>query len=266
MKKKIKPIIILSLVFVFSCHSYTKQDLKVIDNLLLGLKVNDFYKACDSIGLENKLFVTRTVIKENDTIRNFALRYYCTDKFNLTEYHKRGQDHLGLFYLTTLAGTDNIFKLNVLLIHTEPPIFASSFLPESYKDSMAVLSQDVNELLIEEIKNLFLQKYETPKQTITGNNVPIKVIIKNEVIDFMQGPTDDGIMYVWETQALIIKYFTGIKNPKNWYSKENRDYWKGYDPITKLSEGDFHCRFGAYISYEVKDEALKKLNLDKISL
>lgn len=263
MKEICNFLFVIGSLFFFSCSTkYTEQDLTVIDNLKLGQTPASFYKSCDSNEINSIVFLTKYIINDPDKIEDYALSGYYTDLFNFSSSSKERLEHIGIFYLSTLLGTDNITKLQVLLVHTSRPWVLPSNYSEADKFSYSVIDQNVNEMLLNNVQTLLIKKYGLPKDTIQGDGIPVFVFEKKEINQLIQSPSDDGKLFIWETKALIIKLYTGFTNQKSYYSIKDKFYWPGLWKINKLQQGNIFVRYGAYISYEIKPEVIKKLKLD----
>lgn len=263
MKNLLNLVLLFGLNLLFACSTtYTEQDLTIIDNLKLGQTTKEYYTSYNALGLKTSTFLTKKVIltPEEIPINSFTDNY--TERFNYNTYSGEGQKHLGMFHITTLLGTDNIIKIRVLLVHTTTPwVFPSDYSKEE-KLSYTVIDQNVNLNLLDDIFGLLVQKYGTPNDTMQGKGIPMFFIEKNEVNQYEQDSNVLGKLFTWDTKALKISFYTGFMHPNVYYRIKDKSYYVTTEYITQPNKIYTNAFFGGYISYEIKPEVIRKLELD----
>jgi hypothetical protein len=258
---------VITLIFLFSCENIDKQSLKIIDNVVLGVSQKEFNKSCDSLGIKEAIFETKLFIEKNDNLKDIALKFNYTERFNIGDFCGKNNSTIGLFYPIENSGTDNIIGLKLLLANKSKPTINNPNIDSSTKESIYFIHQDLNENLISDIKNLFITKYGTPKTILEQNNFLFQVIQNNEIIDYRQDSINFGTVYRWETEALIINFFTGIHSKKALYNPSTKYYLLPWIDLEKAkTENYIYCRGFPYIEYRLKNEIIEKLNLNKIKI
>ena len=251
-------------VICISCNNVKRQDLTIVDNLRLGQTVDNFYKECDSLGIKEYILLSENPLYKNMNLADYAIRANYTERFNVGNFCGSNK-HLGIFYLNTLQGTDNIWKVTILLGNIEKPYDPDHIINPEQKNDIYHFEQNVNVNMLENIKNLIISKYGLPNDTLYGENISFEVIKGNMIKKGRQVNEDVGILYKWETNALLISFFTGISNPLCFYRINQGEYWSTMYGV-ELIENQIKCLAYSYISYELKPEVIKKLNLNKVKI
>jgi len=251
-------------VICISCNNIKRQDLTIVDNLRLGQTVDNFYKQCDSLGIKDYILLSESTLDKNKEFSDYAMRANYTERFNVGNFRGNNK-HLGIFYLNTLQGTDNIWKTSILLGNIEKPLDPDHLLNSEEKNNIYYFDQNVNIIMLEDIKNMIIGKYGLPFDTLYEENILFYVIEKVNINTYHQLTGDIGVLYIWETDALLIKFFTGISNSKRIFLKGRNEYWISMYNLD-LSESTVKCLAFPYVSYELKPKIIEKLKINKVKI
>jgi len=252
---------------LIGCNQINKEDLVVVDNLHLGQPIEKFYIECDSLGNKECIYLSKSMLTDEDiNLRKIAIKANYTERFNIGRYKGANKTHTGVFYINTLEGTDNVIKLTILLGNKGKPYDPGEIIHPDDKDIIYFLDQNVNIKMLEDIKDIIITKYGKPKDTLLTNQIAFYVFEKNEINKYKQTANDIGVMYIWETNALKIKFFTGIKNNKCIYNVEDEIYWQMFEPQNNLNENEIECTSFPYITYEIKPKLYEKLHLNNVKI
>jgi len=272
---KIKIFIPVLMFLLFSCNNVTKENRTIIDNIVLGLTVNNFSKQMDSLSIPHQRFLTKYTLSNFEEIMddNNYINMYYTSIFNFSKYRNNFNDNFGLLYPITLTGTQNNIGLIVLLGHTAPPDLNGYAV--NFKSSLNTnfFRQDVNSDLIEQIKNLYISKYGKPKDEFTSKYSSFYAI-KNNGISQYRDSTRVGREINWETEHFKVTFFSGLASYDSYYNPE------GYLEVTMLYSGsedfspievdplknEMQCFSFAYIKYQLNEKTIKQLKLDNANL
>ena len=268
----IKILNYLYLIFIFcSCDKIDKKSLTVIEGIELGKDYQVFMKQLDSLGLESKVFYTKTFISENEEIGENRIKAYTTDIFNLSNY-KNGSNHYGILYATNLAGTNNVTGLEVIMGHeadlqriTDHGVYNLSKSSENKS-----FNQNITIELCEEIKSLLKSKYGTPKLELSS--AYFNIIEGNDIKKYRGFDDTKTKLTMWETENLEIEFIEGITSNKVSFTKKGYSYsfhpeGKENDPLQiDWKAGDKECKSYVHICYKLKPETIKKLNLNEKKL
>lgn len=263
MKTKIIVFILQIVILLFSCNNIQHEDLTIIENLQLGQSKDIFFNSLDSLKIPKGVFLTEPTYKDLGNQQYNCLPLYYTEQFNLIEYSKETQQHLGLFYPTILSGTNNIFMLNILLGHTNDRDITSDYCNSNYggeEQTFTRFRQEVNSKLISEILTLYVSKYGVPTDSIKVGDITFFQISKDKICEKEESLDNFGTIYIWETKALRIMFFTGFKSQRSSFITGYNAYTLGGTERIRASNQIFSHSF-PYISYEIKPKVLKKLQL-----
>lgn len=268
-------------VFIFlillSCSSVDKKELKVIDDVQIGISVNEYDNLLTSLNIERANFLSSIVFMV-DKVSSHSLNLPYTQNFDFSDFRSENNRHLGLFYPSTIAGTDNITSLAVILVHTEKPffVFPKEVEPENIDDDNTSISQNISIRLVDAIERMYISKYGNAKDTITKAMFMNLYKIQGNDIKSYKPPDYDGIYQeiVWETKYLKIKLFKGIQCTEEKYDTKTNQYkysvGANADGILEMNKividwdnGETMCVSYPYIEYELKPEVIEKLKLDK---
>lgn len=277
MHKPFFTIALLTIIFISGCNSIDKKELKIIDDIQLGTSVAEYDSLLTKLNIERQDFLT-TIFFMNYNFSSNTLNFPYTKNFDFSNFRSSRNKHLGLLYPTTLAGTDNIISLSVILVHTETPLFVlpKEVEPQIVSDDYTCVSQHVSGDVIDAIENMYNSKYGKAKDTITEpmfirffkiQGDGIKAYNPPDIKDFFQE-------IVWETKYLKIRLFKGIPSSEEKFDKkENRYRYKigtndqGIPEVRDIKvdyqNGETMCRAYSFIQYEIKQEIIDKLKLDK---
>jgi hypothetical protein len=254
---------ILFACFLMSCNSISKEDLTVIDNVQLGTKGKNFYQYCDSLNILKDDFVTLSFISHNTNLDDYRVKFYYSEVVNIGMFSGFGHMSIGLYYPVIYSGTDNVVQLNVLLAHKQTPINIEKLQGDR---SLTCADQNVNELLLENIYSLLVGKYGRPKEIQKTGTVKMFVIEKNTVKEYGVNVENQGNVYRWETKALEITFFTGIKEYNESYLIKQACYEFNRVKDSTTSVDKWTCKTYPYIQYSIKQNVIEKLKLDKVNI
>jgi len=262
-----------------SCHfGIPKEKLTVIENITLGRTANSYFKEMDSLQIPSRRFITKTLIFETDELMNASSNIYYssyyTKLFNFSEFQNpdKSLEHLGLIQQIPLEGTSNIFALLVILCRTKDPWLAGDALKFKSVVNDKFIRLEVNNVIIDKIKKMYITKYGEPK-SINISNFNTFYKIDGKILARMKDNDDKATTINWETEYYNITFFTGYDLKGIYYPK-----YGAYEESTNSfaanvgnnradsSKGELDCSSYAYIYYELNEKAIKKLKLNNIKL
>lgn len=268
---KIKFIIHTLTVFaLIACNKIQDKDITIIDNIKLGVKKDSL----DMQFLKKYMLLqgnyTKVFFDNYDEIENNKIYSRLSKAFDFQEYISSNIHHYG-FYLPTVDDANNVIGIDVLLGHTSHATLIDKnygLIDITNETQLNAFDQNVREDLINKIESLLKEKYGTPKKTIKGKGIKNYVIQGKNVNTFETGNNMLGESIVWETEYLNITYFKGIPSKYVFYDKNINSYIYNFSPqeISKISNDEIVCNSYAYISYYLKEKAIKELKLEKINL
>lgn len=255
-----------------------EDKLTIIDNFVLGKPMNDDYsEQMDRLSIPKQRFLTKMVLTDFAELvnENNYLTMYYTSIFNSSKYRNSGIDNLGLLYPLTLRGTKNNVGMVVLLGHTNnPTLFGEA---KKYADHVdaKVFRQDVNEEIINEIKQLYKSKYREPKYEYESKYNLVYVVEGNEIRQYSD-TSRVGHEIKWETEYYVITYFTGLASYDSRYDNRHGAYIEVIlsfggnrafpPPKPDPLKDEMQCYSFAYIKYELKQKAIEKLKLTDLKI
>jgi len=146
----------ISALFIFvliSCRKIDKKDLKVIDNIQLGLSYDSFIKQLDSLGIKKspcfRSMTSLNIIEDTDIISGKACLIYYTENLNYGFYHGRENLHIGVLYPSYFSNNQSVFQLTVLLGAQKKPQYIGNRKNKfEIENEYIIFTQIMNELLI----------------------------------------------------------------------------------------------------------------------
>lgn len=266
MKKNLFLIIICGILF----NACKNQDEKIIiiDQLPLGVTIDTLNKEFEKRNLYDN-FTTSMIITSIDELRNKenTISFYYTDTFR--SFPNQNKENTGLYYPIRFTGTKNVFKLIVLLGHVKgqlPLLLGEAKGYEFMKDAK-YLNQSINELLVEQIKQLYTEKYGNPISESKKSYTDVYKIKDGNVVKINSAGKELNIIE-WETEKYTIKFFPGLKNFSEgcYYRKSDKEYIDIKIEGVRIDSLDaMSCYSFPYLEYELKPEVIEKLELDKIT-
>lgn len=246
------------------------EDLKIINNIVLGVSVDEFDKRYIDNGkimTEEFSFQNQFQLSEH---QHYPMSVLTTSIFDFPKYKLQISDrrHLGLIIPNTHPGTENITAVDVLLVMAAERIRAntsSRFFGETLVGKS--VDQRVNASLLNDVADLLIRRYGEPSIEKGRSSTAYLELKFGESSRLRVGDNQVGRVYRWETDAIIVSFFEGIYDTSLLiYDLELNTY---INPFTEdiyresLEKEDVYpCYYGAYIRYEMKDEVIKKLKLD----
>lgn len=272
---KSKLFLIVVIIGITSCTRIPKEKLTIIENITLGGAGNAYQKQFDSLQIHHKRFITNTIMMKFDELlddQNYFYSYY-TDLFNFSEFKrpKLSIEHLGLIVPITLEGTTNNFALLVILCRTKDPWLVGE--AERFKATVKekFIRQEVNSVVIDKIKKMYISKYGEPKTVLTSTYNTFYMINGNS-ISKENDNSNQATTIKWATEYYDVTFFTGfdlngIYNPEYGYRESTNRYRANIgDAIANPSNNELNCNAYAYIYYELNEIAMKELKTDNKKL
>lgn len=267
--------LIVVIIGITSCTGIPKEKLTVIENITLGGAGNVYKKQFDSLQIQNKRFITKTVLENFDDLlddHNYYYSYY-TDLFNFSEFRnpKTSLEHLGLIIPITLEGTTNNFALLVILCRTKDPWLWGD--AERFKSTTKekFIRQEVNNVVIDKIKEMYISKYGEPK-TVNTSKYNTFYMINGNSLSKEQDNSNQSITIKWATEYYDVTFFTGfdlngIYDPEYGYRESTNGYRANIsNDRANPSNNELNCSAYAYIYYELNEKAIKELKIDNKKL
>jgi hypothetical protein len=285
-------ISLLLIVVVFTaCDNVDKKDITVINGIVLGQKLDSaFYNQLPELGIENKLFCTTSFSLNEQENNNNTCYMSITKVFDLDEYAQAiPKEHFyGVLHFLYQTGTNNLVGLAVILgtnyenskyqIHDNPTdlkSFFSSPIKIKTAEGYPYIDQIVKPDVLDAIETMLKNKYGKPASD-TQSTHNIYFVLKNTRVN-IDDSLDAGLfrskVLTWETKNLEIKFVRGF-NLMNFSVFDTKKESYGGD-IVKDSTGvisadlkswQVPCFSYPYILYQLKNETIKKLKLDKPNL
>lgn len=253
-------------ISVLGCNRIDKKNLEVIEGIQLGTTYKVYQKQIDSLGISAMSFYTKSFFFGGQGLENNQIRAHISDVVNLSDYRNSniGINHYGILYPITLAGTDNVIGLNAILGHT------GMVLGTPEHDKKKSFNQNVASSYIDEIKRMLKSKYGEPTlEEYESKYNDFYALEGNGINEYIGDENRKGKVTKWETEYLKIELFEGLPSVDSKFS--DRNYRMVIQPSGKENEivtdfnwddGERPCVTYAYIKYELKSEAIKKLGLN----
>jgi|GEM_PF-3234716 len=267
---KLTPICIV--LCLFGCNNINPEDITIIDGVRPGMELSAFNSQLDSLKINQQIFYSKSMVTNVEEIYNSRMKFYRTDIFNSSKYSSPITQHYGMYYPISIEGTNNIVGLNILLVHTENAlvITQSGMFNVTKETQIPALSQDISSGQIEDIARLLSEKYGKPIDTIHFYLNKFYVMEGMEMKTYNCDTTNIGDVLIWKTKYLNIRFFKGISSPYSTYNVNDRTYFTYFDSnpfrVMSYQKGEAPCKSYAYISYELNNDAIKKLGLNKPKL
>lgn len=259
------------ILILTSCSRINPKDITVIDGIRLGMDEEIFYSQLDSLNIKQQTFYTKGIFTDLNEVDDYRMNGYITDIFNSSKYSSTFTHTYGIYYPTVMTGTRNIIGLKVLLVHTDNALAITQNGTGNItkKSKIPALSQNLSYNQIDEIANMISTKYGKPSDTLVFELTNFFVIKKNQVKNYHSDSINIGELLIWKTKFLDIEYFKGIESLESTFNSKENTYFtiidKSYRQID-YENGERPCRSYAYISYQLNEESIKKLELDKTKL
>jgi len=258
---------------IFGCDNIDKKKLEVIEGVQLGTTYKVYENQLNSLGIQTKLFYSKSSIENIDQLEYNQIRMYVSDIFNLSDYRANDTKHYTILYPTTASGTDNVIGLSAIVGHTGFPYTIN---PDVFsvlkKSGIDLFNQNVSSLFLDEIKKMLNSKYGKPSlDGYESENNNFYVVEGRDVKNFIGNKKRKGRVTAWETEYLKIKLFEGLPSVDAVYKKDG--YTMVSQPEGKEEEalvtnfynynkGQRPCYTYVYIKYELKPNVIKKLKLN----
>lgn len=273
--KKIKriSIIVISILSILiiictSCNKIDEKEITIIDDIVLGKPSNTFYNYLDSIGIPSKAFFTRPFFTSDEkNILENRIKLYYTNQFNFTQYKNDKSDHFG-FYYQILDNNNNNVGLIVMIGSVMPTVIINSqgdnisFIDDNV--TRGGINQSVCVFLLDDILYKLESKYGKGTKIEKESN-PLYLIKGSNVETYQTGIdslSTENVRYDWKTQYINISFCYGIPDPNTWFIPEtNIYYWGKFNYMTGTHP--MKCNYGASITYQLNNKAMKELGFDK---
>jgi len=260
-------------ILMTSCtkKEITKDQLTIIDDIVLGQPTDSMYNSYKKLNIPTEIFYTRSSFGDMSDVKSSMITLSYSKVFDLSDYSNSSikLSHLGILYPIKLTGTDKIIGMNVILVNTSEPF---PFNPQGVNYLIGddkCISQDINELLIDEIIKIYTSKYGEPKSRFKTTYQEAYVFEWNTIKRY-NGTKDEGELITWDNGIMTIQFFTGCKSYNSTFMKNPTQYLIhgtiGGDPqLPKIEydKGIVGCYTFPYIQYYLKDSTINTLGLDK---
>lgn len=258
-------ILSILLIVCASCNKINEKEITIIDDIVLGKPSKIFFEYLDSLGIPNDVFFIKPFFNSDDgSLLDNRIKLYYTNQFNYANYACDNSCHLGVFY-PIANSSGNIVRLDVIIINSMPAYYIENgeFSLIDKKNTNNSINQSVFVTICSEIRCKLEAKYGTPKDIQNQSNL-CYIFSKNAVEGFEVDPNEqlvlgENVRYEWETEYMYINFYSGIYSKYAQFNKEEKRYVFG----NKLNLSTSPCYFSPYISYQLKNETIKKLGLDK---
>ena len=263
-------VLILSFTLFISCKKISLKDLTVIDDIKLGMNEDAFNSQLDSLHIKQEVFYTKVIFTNLDEVDNDRVNCYYTDIFNNSKYSSSISKTYGIYYPTNWAGTKNIIGLIVLLVHTDNAIAMTSngYGNITKESKISGISQNLSVAQTDDIAQMLSNKYGKPLDTSKFEFTTFFVFQGNQIKDYRSDSNNVGELLTWKTKCFDIKYFKGIASTESVFNSKENTYFSIIDKTSTIdyNNGERPCRSYSYIIYQLNDETIKKLQLDKPKL
>ena len=261
--------ILLILVFT-SCQGIDKDDITIIDGVQLGMDEDAFNSQLDSLEINQDVFYTKVLFDNLDEVDDTRVRFNFTDIFNNNKYNSSVSKTYGLYYPTNWAGTKNIIGLTVLLVHSDNALLFSNtgFGNITKEKKISGISQNIPDEQSEDIARMLSEKYGPPMDTLKSDLTTFFVFQGKQIGKFHSDNSNLGELLIWKTKCIDIRYFKGIESSETFFNKNLKGYFTILDKSSSIDydNGERMCRSYGYIMYQLNDETIKKMKLDKRKL
>ena len=265
-------LLIITFLTILGCNQIDKKNLEVIEGIQLGTSYKIYKQQLDSLDIPSKSFFTKSIFADIGEVKFNQLDARYSDVFNLTEFRDNYTDHYSIICPVVLIGTDNVYRIDVLIGHTGPSTLINNGrlynLTNEYKKS--AFNQNISESLLFEIEKMLTSKYGKPiSKGVESKYNKFYIFEGQEKKEFIGDNKRKGKVTEWETEYLIIKLFEGLPSSDAIYS--NSGYHDIIQPRGKENEivtdidpykGQSSCITYVYIQYELKLETINKLSLN----
>lgn len=242
---------------------FDKNQIKIIEDIVLGGDADTLFYDLRERGMKSGTFYTKGSLQSYDDANRCRIDFLYTDMFNFSKYRNSNIDlnHYGLLYPITLMGTNNTIGMNVLLVSTHQQHVFSPI-----KLGKPSIIQDVNGSLLNEIENLYTQKYGEPRSKSNVIFYPIYNLEGSDIKEYSYAGGDEGELVVWENDYMVVQFYKGYKSYQSSFDYKTPQYtytWTyGGDPkVVEVEPGYEQTYSNAYIKYELKDTTVQILGL-----
>lgn len=274
---RIKGVIIVITIFISllsigcSKKQIDKKNLTIIDEIVLGQSMDSLISSYSKMQEPQNIFYTKFTFNSISELQYNAISAHFTKVFDLSDYSNNiiNLYHIGILYPTVLIGTNNVIQMDVLLVSTGIPFSINPMDVNNAIGNNLCIQQEVNELLISKIIEMYKSKYGEPKTYSNINNYNIYVIENNNIKKYTTG-NEEGQLYIWENKFMKITFFTGNKSYYTTFTRNPAQYnyiisfgGGGYKkhPEIDYDHGIVSCYSFPYIEYCIKDTIISELGL-----
>ena len=269
----IKNIIVLSVtcLILFSCNNIDKKNFEVIEGIELGTNFKKYQEQLDSIGIQTKSFYTKSVFLDLNEVEYNEIKGDISEIFNLSDFKNRQTNHYAILYPTTLAGTDNVTGINVIIGHTSNSIYLgkTGYVDLTKRYGKNLFNQNISKDLLDQIKVMLTSKYGEPSlDAFESIDNSFFVLQGYQIKEFIGEEKRKGKLTRWETEYLEIELFEGLASIDAVYSKNVYNITTPLigEPtalVIDFDKGERPCVTYVYIKYSLKQETINKLKLDE---
>jgi len=265
-----KLFLILAFVIIFFNSCEKKREIKVIENIELGIPTDAFFKQMDSLNLHSEVFFSKPFFISEDDLNNYIIKFYVTDIFDFKESSANGSQNLGIIYPEKYQGSDYVIGLYILMGHTDRANLISdagfSNLTNYY--GIRAFVQDIDIFLLEQIEIMLTEKYGTPiEKDYKSIFNPVLVIDKNEIKIYSGTEINMATITEWENEYVRVILNKGLES-YNIFTPAGYTYTIYGEEIPSIdyTKGERPMRSYVYIKYEIKPDIIEKMGYNKTKL
>lgn len=256
-----KTFIIILVATFLSCNNSSQEEYKIIEDIQLGISLEDFNSTNDSLKIKNNEFYTKWFFNNYQESDINKISSYYTTLFDFEEFKnpKNNTNHYGLIIPQLQKESKIVYSVNILLGNT---INATGLNKEGKLFNLTDITnkktfvQFVPDKVIENISSMLTAKYGEPISKSESNEF---FLIENN--DFLQKNHSEkkGQKTTWETKNYKIILFHGFVSKVNLYDYSSNSYIFGINEFDSLKENEKYTKIYPYIKYELKEEITQEL-------
>lgn len=270
MKKIITILSILTLLV--GCNKLDKKSLTVIDDINIGVPKDSLTVQFYMKNILQKELYTKSFFEDYNDIENYKQYFQMSQVFDFPNFKNQNINHYGVYLPVIKTGTNNVIGLNILLGHTDNATLLDQnlgIINISNETNIQSFDQNTRIDLLDKIESLLYEKYGEPTEKTKRDFIPFFVLEGKTANRYGTQNESKGDAVIWKTKNMEIIFFKGIPNYNTFYDTQNNAYFYLFEDNSltkKINKNQILCNQYAYISYNIDEETIKKLELDKIKL
>lgn len=263
MKKTI--LLIIASSVIISCNKLNKMDLKVIEDIQLGTKMEGYQKNLDSLNIKKGSFYTIPLLESVEELREYSIGIPYTEIFDFKEFHhNKNNFHIYGLLLPQIERENNlVVGLNVCLGHTSNAlgIQNNNIFDVTKKTRIQTFTQNVPTNFLEKLEIILNNKYgDASVRDIEDISF---FLIDGNQINSKNHSTKKGKKTIWETKYFRIILFKGFEDKMITYDIFDKNYEFSNQDIEHLGATEFYTQKFPYLRYELKEEVVQELLKDE---